>query len=262
MQSRSLMTLFVFTSVLLLSTGATFAADNSKEPGTLLREGTWDGDVGSFLIPDALVGIKPAAWPLDGWMRLTVRADRIEVEPVLTPQRSTPQFLKSILAQIDGDASGAGAQQPPQLSTPGEPLDRLYLRAPGATLKAGVALVYRFGNGTGGLRPKLDYRYELSLGSQLFAVTVQNGLRSKTGAIYGSGAQYTIEYDGLKFEYSLGEYGWDSTISAIADLDGDGKPDFLISVGGNNSSYEAVLLSSAARPGKNPATASLRAVGC
>ena len=121
MQSRSLMTLFVFTSVLLLSTGATFAAGNSKEPGTLLREGTWDGDVGSFLIPDALVGIKPAAWPLDGWMRLTVRADRIEVERVLTPQRSTPQFLKSILAQIDDDASGTGAQQPPQLSTPGEP---------------------------------------------------------------------------------------------------------------------------------------------
>ena len=48
----------------------------------------------------------------------------------------------------------------------------------------------------------------------------------------------------------------------MADLDGDGKPDFIIRIGGNNSGIEAVLLSSQAKPGRNPATASLFAIGC
>ena len=51
-------------------------------------------------------------------------------------------------------------------------------------------------------------------------------------------------------------------MSAIADIDGDGKPDFLISVGGNNSGHEYLLLSSLARPGRNPPSAALHSVGC
>lgn len=102
----------------------------------------------------------------------------------------------------------------------------------------------------------------LRLGEQPFALTVRNGLRTAGGAPYGSGAHYTIEYDGNVYEYVLGEFGWDSTIEAIVDLDGDGKPDFIIAVGGDNSGYEAILLSSKATPGRNVPTASLLAHGC
>ncbi len=108
----------------------------------------------------------------------------------------------------------------------------------------------------------MDNRYALKLGEQEFAFTVRNGFRTKSGAPYGDGAQVTVEYDGQQYAYSLGEFGWDSTIVAIADLDGDGKPDFIFRVGGTNSETEAVLLSSKAKPGKNPATASLSSFGC
>ena len=114
---------------------------------------------------------------------------------------------------------------------------------------------------TTALRPELDRRYQLQLGDKPFAFTVHNGARTATGTPYG-GAHYVIEVDGEAREYLLGEFGWDSTIEAIADLDGDGKPDFIVRVAGNNSDYEAVLLSSRAKPGRNPATASLVAVGC
>jgi hypothetical protein len=118
-----------------------------------------------------------------------------------------------------------------------------------------------FRNGTTAIRPELDRRYELQLGDKPFAFTVHNGARTAKGTPYG-GAHYVIEVDGETREYVLGEFGWDSTIEAIADLDGDGKPDFIVRVAGNNSDTEAVLLSSRAKPGKNPATASLVAIGC
>jgi FG-GAP repeat len=112
------------------------------------------------------------------------------------------------------------------------------------------------------LQPELDYRYQLTLGATPFAMKVQNGLRSKSGAAYGDGALYTIEYGGQRFEYLLGGFGWGSSVSAIADLDGDGKPDFIISVDGSNSGSEYVLLSSLAKPGRNVPTASLYSQGC
>ena len=240
----------------------TVRAQTVMEPAVILREGTWDGGVGTFQIPEAFGEIKPDVWPVDGWYRLTIRPDGIESVPVIEPKRQRPSFLNSIITQIE---RGEVASEPPQSLTPpntSEPPNQIYLRAPGARLVPGLAATYRFKNGTATLRPKLDYRYELTMGGFPFAFTVQNGLRSKSGAAYSEGAQYTIEYDGKKYQYSLGEFGWDSTITAIADLDGDGKPDFIISVGGNNSGYEAILLSSMAKPGRNAATASLRSMGC
>ena len=75
---------------------------------------------------------------------------------------------------------------------------------------------------------------------------------------YGRGAQYTIEYDGQKYEYSLGTQGWASRILAVMDVDGDGKPDFHISTG---DGVEYLLLSSQAKPGRNAPSASLASVG-
>jgi hypothetical protein len=257
-----------FVVAAVLSSLAQAASEPAREPGVMLRDGVWSGDVGSYLIPSAFVGAKPAAWPIDGWTRLTIKADRIEREPVLLPTNSAskkPEFLKSIIEQIERSESADGQMNAVSDAVASQAADAgniVYLRVPGLKLKPGTSSVYLFKNGTSSLRPKLDYRYELSFGKQKFALTVQNGLRTKTGATYGDGAQYTIEYDGKTFEYSLGEFGWDSSIQAIADIDGDGKPDFIISVGGNNSGYEAILLSSTAKPGKNLPTASLTSMGC
>jgi hypothetical protein len=88
--------------------------------------------------------------------------------------------------------------------------------------------------------------------------TVRNGFRTKDGRAYGEGAQYTIEYDGQRYEYSLGTRGWDSTILSIADIDGDGKPDFHIATG---DGAEFILLSSLAKPGRNAPSASLVSTG-
>jgi hypothetical protein len=203
-----------------------------------------------------------ASWPKDGWYSLTIRATSIESELVVAPRREVPAFLQSIITQIENPQSEAVAQQTTSSSAGQEAPNRIYFRLPGSRLREGSIPTYVFKNGTSNLRPKLDYRYELELGGQPFAFVVRNGLRGKSGASYGGGAQYTVEYDGNAYEYSLGEFGWDSMITAIADLDGDGKPDFVISVAGNNSGYEAILLSSKAKPGKNPATASLYASGC
>ena len=68
--------------------------------------------------------------------------------------------------------------------------------------------------------------------------------------------------DGQRYDYDLGGYGWDVRIAAIGDFDGDGQPDFLFELGGSNSSYEALVLSSQARPGRNPPTAYLVSWGC
>ena len=78
------------------------------------------------------------------------------------------------------------------------------------------------------------------------------------GRAYGNGAQYTIEYDDRKYEYSLGMQGWDSRLLAVMDIDGDGKPDFHIVTG---DGVEFMLLSSQAKPGRNVPSASLASAG-
>jgi hypothetical protein len=263
-----------------------------RETGAMLRTGSWGTDAGAYGTPQAFEGVKPEAWPVDGWVRLRVYADRVEREPMsvkppkkmklakrasqeATQAKQTaqstrppkrPDFLQTIVEQLTSAEKGDWEAVERMSTVANETAlvvgDAIYLRVPGANINAGTSPTYRFKNGTATLLPKLDYRYELKLGEQAFAFTVQNGLRSKTGAIYGDGAQYRIEYDGNVYEYSLGQFGWDSQILAIADLDGDGKPDFIIRVGGSNSGYEAILLSSTAKPGKNAPTASLTSSGC
>jgi hypothetical protein len=223
------------------------------EPGLMLREGVWNGGVGTYEFPASLANKSPATWPADGWVRLVQKEHVFVLDPVITPPTIRPAFLQTIAKSAESKEEGTFAEAD---SKP------LYLRVPGSNFRSGPVTPYKFKNGTSRLLPTLDYRYELKLGDQAFAFRAQNGLRSKDGKPYGDGAYYFIEYDGKQYSYRLEGFGWDSNIQAIADFDGDGKPDFLIYVGGSNSSHEYLLLSSQAKPGVNPPTASLHSMGC
>ena len=137
-----------------------------------------------------------------------------------------------------------------------------FIRIPGLTWQARTVALYRFKNGTPQLTPALDYRFELTLNGRPFAFKLQNGLRTADGRPYGEGTQFSLEVDEKRYEYDLGGYGWHVRIKAIGDFDGDGRPDFLFELGGPNSSYEALILSSQAQPGRNPPTAYLNSWGC
>ena len=222
------------------------------EPGTMLREGVWGDGVGQFELPATLRAVPPQSWPRDGWYRIVTDKNGLRSERVVAEGGQPPAFLAAIAAQLGAPAPDTMVEYP----------DRIFLRVADVPLREGMLATYRFRNGTSRLTPTLDFRYELEFAGQPFAFTVQNGLRRANGASYGSGALYTIEYDGNRYEYLLGEFGWESHVEAIADLDGDGKPDFIVHVAGNNSGYQAVLLSSKARPGRNVPTASLVNGGC
>ncbi|CAN5283187.1 hypothetical protein BH11PSE11_BH11PSE11_07630 [soil metagenome] len=251
-------------ALLLAAATSAFGAAPLHEPGAMVREGTWADGAGMYYVPEALEKLTPSKWPLEGWSRLSIESNHIRSEPVLVPKGKMPAFLNSIVRQREAmqSDSTSNSVSPSEVTATENATREFYLRVPGTRLRSGAIPVHVFRNGTPALRPQLDYRYALKLNSQAFAFTVRNGLRGKHGEAYGEGAQYTIEYDGKTYLYSLGQFGWDSTIAAIADMDGDGKPDFVIYVGGNNSGYEAVLLSSKAKPGRNVATASLTQGGC
>lgn len=136
------------------------------------------------------------------------------------------------------------------------------MRVPGLLWQPGTVALHRFRNGTVELVPELGRRIELSLAGQPFAFTLQNGFRTADGRPFGSGVQLRVEVAGQQVDYNLGGYGWDVRILALGDFDRDGRPDFLFAIGGPNSSSEALVLSSVARPGRNAPTAYLTATGC
>jgi len=260
--SSSTIRRFALAAALLAAATAGAQTPSTGEPGALLRNGNWSGDIGSFGVPLSLQSVPPQRWPVDGWVRLDWESHGLRASNVAPPAQGQPAFLRSIVVQVQAAAQGepdrAGMLTETQVDDP----QPMYLRAPGSTLRQGFVPTYRFRNGTRELRPLLDHRYELMWQGAPFAFTVNNGLRTAAGTPYGEGAVYTIEIGGESYRYVLPGYGWDSTIQAIADLDGDGKPDFFISLGGPNAGTEAVLLSSQARPGRNAPTATLTAFGC
>ena len=244
---------------------AAASTSHGAEPGVMLRNGNYIGH-GAYAVPENLAQVQPAKWPAGGWYRLTVGKTSIVSTAVASPTRATydmPDFLVAIAAQTHrarfdtGDVL-AGLRDYNDDDANGDNNAAIYLRLPEVKLRSGELPVYRFNNGTLSINPILDHRYSLSFHGQPFAMTVRNGFKTRDGRPYGQGAQYTIEYDGQQYEYSLGTQGWASRILAVMDVDGDGKPDFHISTG---DGVEYLLLSSQAKPGRNAPSASLASVG-
>lgn len=160
----------------------------------------------------------PVPWPADGWWRLVPQDQAIDVRPVRP-----------------GDGGVV-------------PADAIYLRLPGATLKQGARRAYPYPQVLH--RPQLGADYELSLGAVRFNLRVEEGVK---------GMEYAIGYGGQTYTYVLGPAGAAQTgVRAVADLDGDARPDFLVEV--DDSTY--LLLSTQAFPGANLPTAQLWAGGC
>ena len=242
------------------------AAPPAVVPGALLRQGEWGQGVGSFGVPQAWEKLPARSWPMDGWATLVIdnAAATLVVQPLA--KDDARRQLKPIVDQLGAvaDASAASAPETAAAASDIQEQERIpaYVRVPGVAWQPRTVPLYRFKNGTPQLTPALDHRFELALDGRPFAFTLQNGFRTPDGRPYGEGTQFSLEVDGRRYDYDLGGYGWDVRIEAIGDFDGDGRPDFLFQLGGSNSGYEALVLSSQARPGRNPPTAYLASWGC
>lgn len=229
-------------------------------PGALLRQGEWGGSVGTFLIPAPFEGTTANQWPMDGWavLMLDAQAATLTIRPLATAEAR--ERFKPITTQVTRAEAEPSEGNLPE--TPDDVVSDLYARVPGVVWKAGSVPIHRFKNGTTTLLPELGYRFQMKLNDRPYAFTVQNGMRTADGRPYGEGVQFSLEIGGERFDYDLGGFGWDVRLNALGDFDGDGKPDFLFGIGGNNSGHEALILSTQAKPGKNPPTAYLSSVGC
>ena len=164
-----------------------------------------------------VAGAPSADWPVDGWYRLSLADRTVEVRKA---QPSNPD---------DAD-----------------PDNSFYLRVPGTRLKEGMRPKYRFSDLI--RKPAIGKQYELMLGKTHFSFTVESDER---------GTQYSISYGGDTYHYPLGLPAAATLIHAVADLDADAMPDFLVEVG--DELY--LLLSTRAMPGTNMPSARLMATG-
>jgi hypothetical protein len=163
-----------------------------------------------------VAGAPSPDWPVDGWYRITPTAKSIIVSSVK-----------------------------PSVAEPGEPEGTVYVRVPGTRLVEGRRPKFRFAGDL--LRPKVGQPYELMLDRIRFSFQVESGR---------DGTQLRVGYGGQTYSYMLGLPAAATRIHAIADLDGDTMPDFLVEVG--DDTY--LLLSTQARPGHNPPSAQLWAI--
>jgi hypothetical protein len=250
---------FAFTA---WACAASAAAEAPVPPGALLQQGEWRGHIGTYHPPAAWQQLSAPRWPMDGWGVLLVEGTHatLNITPLSVSQAR--QRLKPITEQLALAQASPGAEIGQLNEPPAGTENELYVRVPGLVWRAGAVPLHRFRNGTVSLSPELGRRIELALGGRPFAFTVQNGLRTADGRPYGEGVQFSLELDGQRYDYDLGGYGWDVRITALGDFDGDGRPDFLFAIGGSNASHLALVLSSVARPGRNPPTAYLTATGC
>lgn len=130
----------------------------------------------------------------------------------------------------------------------GGPADALFFRLPGTVLKTGLRASYRHMEVLA--QPRIGREHQMALGATRFSIVVDET---------PVGIEYSIGYGGQTYNYVLAPVGATTSVSAVADLDGDSKPDFLIEVEDNTT---LLLLSTQARPGPNLPTAELPAHGC
>ena len=251
----------VATALLALAIVPAQAA-GPQPPGALLRQGEWGGEIGTYHPPEAWLSLPVMRWPMDGWGVLVIDAERATLSITPLSVAAARLRLMPITDQLTGTAGTPDAESTPASTAPEGTEDDWYLRVPGLVWRAGAVPLHRFRNGTVQLTPELGRRIQLSIGGRPFTFTLQNGHRTADGRPYGEGVQFTLEVGGQRYDYDLGGYGWEARILALGDFDGDGKPDFLFDIAGSNSGHHAVLLSSFAKPGRNPPTAYLTATGC
>lgn len=125
--------------------------------------------------------------------------------------------------------------------------DAMFFRLKGTALKTGLRTSYR---DMEILRPpRMGRDHTLSLGKR-FTLRVEE---------VDAGVRYQIGYGAHEYTYVVGPAGASTSVRAVADLDGDSRPDFVIDVDGL-ATY--LLLSTRAQPGLNLPTAEMPADGC
>lgn len=117
------------------------------------------------------------------------------------------------------------------------PADAVFFRLKGTTLKTGMRPSQR-------QLEVLHRAHSASLAGR-FSLQV---------AEVDAGVRYQVTYGGHDYSYLVGPKGSSTSVRAVADLDGDGEPDFLVDVDGL-ATY--LLLSSKAQPGLNLPTAEM-----
>ena len=215
------------------------AAPPAKSPprNLLLLPGHYDGALGSF---DAPLSEMPDA----GWYVLVKDAAGSYVRRIPEARGARPLFLRELeLATPENSATLQSA------------LGQLfYVNVPRTALVEGpvteVTLRRR------ALSPANGRAYALTLGATPFTLTVNNGMKGRAGA------HYVLDVKGVKYEYLLDGFGWDSEVQYAGDLDRDGRPDLIVYVNGNSTGTWYLLLSSLARPGMNAPAARLSSAGC
>lgn len=184
-------------------------AGSRPEQGLLLDAQTWQDEVASA---------STGPWPGNGWYRLVVQEQGVDVRAVKPTERGM------------------------------QPADALYFRMKDTALKAGLRPSYRHLEVLE--TPRLGRHHELAMGGMRFSLRVEE---------VAAGVQYAVGYEGRTYTYLLGPQGARTSVRAVADLDGDRRPDFLVEV---EDQATFLLLSTRAQPGPNLPTAELPAHGC
>jgi hypothetical protein len=129
------------------------------------------------------------------------------------------------------------------------PQDAFYVNLPGAKLPEGRRPAYVMSQAV--MQPRPGKEYQLAMGATLFSFMQDSS---------AAGTHYAISYAGQTHDYVLGLPAAWTQVRLIAELDGDGLPDFLIDVGDDTF----LLLSTRAQPGSNAIDAQLMAMngGC
>ena len=202
----------------------------------MLLPGHYDGEVGSL---DAPLRAMPDA----GWFVLVKDAAGSYLRRIPDAADGRPLFLRELeTATLENSATLQSA------------LGQLfYVNLPRTVLREGPVVEVPLRRRA--LAPAAGRVYALALGHTPFTLTVNNATRGRTGA------HYVIEVHGVKYEYLLDGFGWDSEIQYAGDVDRDGRPDLVVYVNGNSAGTWYLLLSSAAKPGMNVPAARLAVSG-